>query len=482
MGLTRGVNRAQLILESTLRALASLCSILAYSAAFAAEPVFVPPFTYATSDEFAVAVMLDSMTQDQLLARGHVVLGGQVVAPVVGDAAISQCADLPSCPGDLLPRLPVSAAVVARIARSSGGLLGHVEVWPADGGQVESLDLPIAAGSEHLFAAAVVEAVDAALRRMPPSPEDRLMLAARMIAGELVDLAPPAATPVTAEVLTGNAPPTDVVDLDAPSRRPPASSVAGKLPEGVAPRHLAGSEGHFRKSGLDARDWLYRAMPHAGRFTFEVRAGIGIGDVDRFSDVRVDVDGGAQRGQYYQEGPASARRARGAIFLGYAPLTYLDVGVLVGLQYGGRDLTTGFVRVAEDGSTQATVSPAPEIQAVQVAVQPRVRGYLAPVGPAKPFVFTGMEFRVFDAYNIEQPETLVYPVPQGGTVPGWVGGGGLMIDPGPIVGLFFEASYTAHFGDRSRVYEDGTWQYDIPTPEEGAGYTVGLAGGVQFRL
>ena len=115
-------------------------------------------------------------------------------------------------------------------------------------------------------------------------------------------------------------------------------------------------------------------------------------------------------------------------------------------------------------------------------IQPRVRGYLAPVGPAKPFLFTGAEFRFFDAYNIEQPETLTYPVPQGGSIPGWVGGGGLMIDPGPIVGLFFEASYCLHFGERSRLVQQGSWVHDVPQAPENAGYTIGLTGGVQFRL
>ena len=143
-----------------LRAVSIIALNLVSMAASAAEPLFVPPFTYASSGDFAVAVMLDGMTQDQLLARGHVVLGGQVVAPVVGDAAITQCAQLPTCPGDVLPRLPASLAVVASISRSGQTLTGHVELVPPGGPPVDVLDLPIAPGSEHLFAQAVVEAVE----------------------------------------------------------------------------------------------------------------------------------------------------------------------------------------------------------------------------------------------------------------------------------------------------------------------------------
>ncbi|MFT4624659.1 MAG: hypothetical protein ACI8PZ_003318 [Myxococcota bacterium] len=463
-----------------IRSVMTMGMALFSASALAAEPLFVPPFTYATPAEFAVAVMLDGMAQDQLVARGHVVLGGEVVAPVTGDPAITQCALNPTCPGSVMPRLPATLAVVASIGRSGTTLVGHVELHPQSGPPVDVLDLPIAAGSEHLFATAIVEAVDAALAQLPPAPPDRLLLAARMLAGEAIDLAPPA--PLQTAPSTP-LPAPSIVQLDDPAPSTPAPRASGgKLPEGVAPRHLAGSEGHFRKSGLDARDWMYRAMPHAGRFTFEVRAGLGLGDVDRFADVRVEVDGGRQVADWYQEGPDTARRVRGGLFVGYAPYTFLDVGVLVGMQYGGRDLTTGFTRVVDGEVVSSQATPSPEIQAVQVYLQPRVRGYLAPVGPAKPFVFTGMEVRFFDAYNIEQPDRLVYPVPSGGTMPGWVGGGGLMIDPGPIVGIFFEASYTAHFGGRTRLVQEGAWRFRTPSPTEAAGYTVDVSGGVQFRL
>ena len=60
----------------------------------------------------------------------------------------------------------------------------------------------------------------------------------------------------------------------------------------------------------------------------------------------------------------------------------------------------------------------------------------------------------------------------------------MMIDPGPIVGFFFEGSYTKHFGDRSEVIEAGAWEQKKPEPPIGTAslYTAAVLGGVQFRL
>ena len=117
-----------------------------------------------------------------------------------------------------------------------------------------------------------------------------------------------------------------------------------------------------------------------------------------------------------------------------------------------------------------------------VYIQPRIRGYLVPLGPAKPYLFTGAEVRFFDDYDLAQPPNFLYPVPAGGAVPGWVGGGGLMIDPSPIVGFFFETGYTQFFGPRAEAALVGNWVHDDLTPPNGVGYNIGLTGGIQIRI
>jgi hypothetical protein len=90
-----------------------------------------------------------------------------------------------------------------------------------------------------------------------------------------------------------------------------------------------------------------------------------------------------------------------------------------------------------------------------------------------------------DRYQIDQPPTLTYPVPGAALIPGWIGGGGMMIDPGPIVGVFAEGSYTRHFGVRSQPLEYGQgapWPYEYTPIDATGALTVAVTGGIQFRL
>ncbi|MBA2319774.1 MAG: hypothetical protein H0V89_01355 [Deltaproteobacteria bacterium] len=218
--------------------------------------------------------------------------------------------------------------------------------------------------------------------------------------------------------------------------------------------------------------------------TVDVQAGLGIGDVERYADLRatLDVDGN-QLESWYQEGPFFARRPRGGIFVGYAPATMIDFGLFFGLQYSNRVLTTGVTRQRSDGSTEIIGNPRQDLQAVQMILQPRVRGYLVPLGPVKPYVFTAPEFRIFDKYKLDQGTTApVYPIPPGGTMFGWCGGAGLLIDPGPIIGLFAEGSYTQFFGARSNRTESGAWSSPHPVAPVPRHNTLAVSGGVQFRI
>ncbi|MEQ1501533.1 MAG: hypothetical protein ABMB14_04845 [Myxococcota bacterium] len=466
----------------------------------AAEPVFVPDFTPATGEEFAIAVMLQGMVVDQLLKDGDVVLTNDVVAPILGADKLAACANRPECPGDLLPQLPSRVAIVGKVERvGAGTLVGNVYLYEVgQSNPVDSLYVPIAPGNEHIFAADVSKATQTLLARLGPSPDDVLLAAARLIAGQpaasatpapvVSSQAPGAALPAPAPSVTGEPP----VAAPKPFHRYDGSTPhTGDLDEilgqtGVMRRHLVGSEGAFRKAGLDPRDWVYRTMPHAGRVTFEIRAGVGLGDVDRDADVRIELQSDTQTNAWYQEGPVPNRRVRGDLYVGYAPATMVDIGVLGGLQYGHRTLTTGIEWIDADGALiEEQVFDAKDIQAVQLYLQPRVRAYLVPLGPVKPFLFTGADLRIFDGYHIDQPAGRAYPAPGGGVMPGWVGGGGMMIDPGPIVGLFAEGMYIRHFGALSepRQYTDqGAWPHAVDPLGLTSGITVGVTGGVQFRL
>jgi len=471
--------------------IAGLLALALSPPALAAEPLLVPEFTPASPSDFALAGMLGGQVRDRLLADGHIVLTEEVVAPVVG-AALEGCANRPGCPADVLPRLPARLAVVTLIGRTpDGGLIGYVRLFVgADERPALARDLPILPGQEGLFVDQVSAAVRELLGMVGPSADPVIMAAARLISGQGLPNATaprPVAPPAPNEDLDSLTP----EDLDPAPVGPPPPGTLDSRPltdilanTGIMPRHVLGSEQSLRKSGVDPRDWVYRNSPHAGRLTVDVQAGLGIGDIERSADLRATLDAeGNQVESWYQEGPFYARRPRGGIFVGYAPATMIDFGLFFGIQYSNRLLTTGVARQQTDGTTEIITNPAQPLQALQVLLQPRIRAYLVPLGPAKPYLFTAPEFRIFDAYKLEQSAVApVYTVPRGGTMFGWCGGGGLMIDPGPIIGLFAEGAYTRLFGERSDPQQSGVWSSPLPAPPIATHNTIAVSGGVQFRI
>ena len=234
---------------------------------------------------------------------------------------------------------------------------------------------------------------------------------------------PPSDTLVSSAAMLiaqGSAPPP--VEEPAPEAEPPAVEEGQAEPggpatlslegTGVRKGQLAGSMRHFRRSGLDPRDYLYKAMPHAGRLLVEFRAGFGMGDVDRQALLRVETRSGAQSNSWYREGPASSSNLQGSLYLGYAPITTLDVGVVLGFHYANRAYDTGSYDVRDDDTLLLRDIQAAELlPALDLTIQPRVRGYVVPVGPAKPYLVGGAEFKVFDDYDLTQSGDLTYPEP-----------------------------------------------------------------------
>lgn len=458
--------------------------------AWGAEPVFLPDFTPATGEEFGVSVTLQQLLLEHLLADGHIVLSSSVVGSKVGMENIASCALRSGCPTQVFPQIPARVAVVVQVQRVGGSLVGNVDLYENGAASASNrLYLPIATGAEAGFAGEVAKEVRSVLARMGPAPESMVTQAAQWIGG--VDVVAPSPLPAPAPASPAS-PVASSSDAPTVPRRfdgsvPHEGDLAPLLENsGVLRRHLVGAEGAFRRSGLHPRDWQYRATPHAGRLTFEIRAGVGFGDVNRIAQVRVETQNEDETNAWFQEGPVPGRMPKGDIFVGYAPATMVDFGLLAGLQYGQRGITTGVVTLDPEGNVADEQISDPEIiQSIAFYFQPRVRAYLVPLGPAKPFLVTGADFRFYDGYTLEQPPNLTYPAPSGGFVPGWMGGVGMLIDPGPIVGFFAEGTYIRHFGKLSaprRAEIGGPWAHDFEPLEETSGITLGVVGGVQFRL
>lgn len=554
----------------------------------------MPEFSFDDNSNFALSVMLQNQVTDRLLQDGHIVLDQSIVAQQVGDAAVSRCYENPACPMGILPQLPAKVALIARIHRSGAGLMGHIELWDQTrGAAIDVRDIPILPGQETGFVDQVAAATSQLLMTLPPSDNQTLMAAARLISGQSAGgygqpsypapvqqpqpypqpgypqpgynaqqgypapqpaypapqpaypayPAPQPAYPAPQQgypapqpaypapqpaypapqpaypapqagypqqpvypqpqVGYGTPPveePTPVIqDLDsdpAPVRggRTEVDSTelrASLEGTGVRMRHVAGVEQSLAKSELDPREWLYKATPHGGRFVVEARIGLGMGDVDRQADVRVEMEGNDQTpNAYYLESPVAGSSVRGGVFIGYAPMAFFDIGAVLGLQYGKRYFTTGIRQLQDDTVTVADVQ---EVPAAQIVVQPRARAYVIPTGIVKPFVFAGADIRIFDDYKVVQPVNVEYPVPIGGSVPGFIGGAGLMVDPSPIVGFFGEFGYIRHFGARATAGQKayGPWAMDpagewvgsvVPPIPQSNSSTLSIVFGAQFRL
>jgi hypothetical protein len=455
--------------QTLVAALALVAPVLA----LAGEPVLLPDFTPASTSDFSLAALLHQATADRLSRSGHIVLVSDVVAPVVGP--LYGCADDPSCPQAQLAKLPARFAVVVGVRRDGAKIVADVALYEQSSqAPIERRTVEIVDGREDELGREVADLVHELAGVMGPADASAVIAAAKLISDAEGRDGSTAGTP-------GGEP---APQRDRPVKPEPLSDDA-RIEQALADtdfteRHLVGVRDHFLNSGLDIRDWAYRATPHAGRTIIEVRGAYGFGDTDRVAYVRTSVGADGEQAQWFQEGPAEGQRVRGELFVGYAPSAWVDVGALLGLQYGERTLDSAWSDT-QGGGRRSTDT----VQAVQFHLQPRVRLYPVRTGPFKPYIFAGVDLRFFDQWRIREVNNIRYAQPPGGMAAGPVGGGGLLIDPSPLVGFFAEASYAVHYGARAGYAQNSSALRPADTSfvdRVPAGYLVVVSGGVQFRL
>lgn len=458
-----------------------LLGVLSPLVAGAGEPVLLPDFTPSSTSDFSLAAILQQAASDELSRSGHVVLHSEVVESLVGSTY--GCVDDPGCPLPQLKKLPARFAVVVGIRRSGDRVMADIELHEVSAEAVlERRSVEVVDGKEQMLGREIADMVTDLASVIGPADGSALVKAARIIADHEGE--------------------SSASDNDSRSTRP--SDKAKERPRSDAPltdqdrieralvdtdfelRHLEGVRQHFLDRDLDIRDWNYQYTPHAGRVIIEVRGAFGIGDTDRLAFVhtyqppgRSSVDDDQH---WFLEGPAQGQRLRGELYIGYAPSAWVDVGAVLGLQYGERTFDSGWYTDDDADSAVSTV------QALQFHLQPRVRLYPIRTGPFKPYLFAGLDLRFFDRWRLRNPpEGVSYVLPPGGIAVGPAGGLGILIDPSPIVGFFVEGSIVSHFTERGYYYE---YQPENQPPNvedmlQGrlpAGYLVVVAAGVQFRL
>ena len=482
-----------------IRFIALFFGFIGFTPAFAAEPILIPDVTPGGLSEFSMATAIQEALRSEFKDEGYMVLSSQNVRPVVG-SQIDGCFEEQTCPYGPLQHLPARLAVVARVLRDVDRVLFQVAVY--DGTTIQPVDtheLEIMGSEYQGLVSATVQMVKETEADLEPAPDSLWQEAAELVTKSAMaqkNASTPApeapivkATPDVIVNINQAGPATTVQAGPAPEPKATARPVqadAARPPEKrmtYPPRYFFGAKKDYEKSGLEPRGWMLKRTPHSGRFIVALAGGVGIGDVDRAANVHVRFTDDAVYG-WYQEGPSSAARPRGSAYLGYAPTAAFDLGVTIGLQYGYKVLVSGWSDQTSSSSDTSTNWGQDTAQAVQVYIQPRARFYFVWTGPLKPYAYAGVETRVFDALKIADSDMVDYPDPSGGVFYGPTVGGGVMVDPSPTVGLFVEGGYTAHFGIRASFAENDVSirPDDAAAPTPFKKRTIGIVGGVQFRL
>ena len=446
--------------------------------------MLLPDFAPATTTELGLAVSLHEQVADELDAAGHIVLTSAVVRTVIG-SSIDSCFDDEACPMTPLQGLPARLAVMVRIVRDVDRVLVQVAVYDESSMQpIDTHQLVWNDGEDLPVVQEIVAMLAGISGDLPPVSGALLVEASTLVSGATVGALDGGDSSSPKPIVDGEPDEQTTSPLDAeeqnaetPTGKPDSAMDPNR--EGADSRFLVGVRKAFIQSGMDLHSWMASKAPHGGRLILELRGGVGIGDVDRHADAHVTITADGARG-WYQEGPNGGTRVRGAMFIGYAPSAWLDIGVVGGLQYGEKTLVSGWTNQVTGHSENGVASA----QAVQLYVSPQVRTYLVPSGLIKPFVAVRLELRAFDRLKIVDSEEVNYPDPAGGLFFGPGFAAGMNIDPDPMVGLFVEGSYTHHLGLRSGPAQNDVTNRpsDAADGPTGLGFSVGVVGGVQFRL
>ncbi len=275
----------------------------------------------------------------------------------------------------------------------------------------------------------------------------------------------------------------DLMD-ETPQREPEEDErlpVPGAPRDDVPSRLYAGSERPFAARRGTGDQWLKEKRAHAGRVILEVRGSAGIGGLSRIATVlgEPSATNGELESTFIQEAPRYEVLGRAELYIGYAPATMVDIGVLVGVNFARDFVTVGYMQQGQE----PLLGEPEELFVVRPYLQPRLRLYLVPLGVAKPYVVLGGEMIFVSTWDFDVTTAEAFPRPSGGVMAGLLGGGGISFDPVPRVGVVIEATASRYLGDISGVRFEGTVVGVVPDPLPGVQrWSVGVGAGLQFRL
>jgi len=233
----------------------------------------------------------------------------------------------------------------------------------------------------------------------------------------------------------------------------------------------------YLNSPFGITEWLKVQRIRANNVLVEIHLGVSFGDVVRRYDTRIGLTPQLQTyGIYeYDSWISGGPGVNMGGSIGYAPTWWLETSIYGGVVLYQKELSTGWEVQEEAGIVieEDEVNYDPTTSAVG-HIEPRIRLYMAPSGPVKPYILGAAFIRIFDGYNPPNLDAVEYSPRPGGVHVGATGGIGLAFDSYSPVGVFLEIPYTylLNAADYSRLdISDNTPGYTVESTPEQLNYT-----------
>ena len=201
----------------------------------------------------------------------------------------------------------------------------------------------------------------------------------------------------------------------------------------------------YMNSPFEVSEWLKVQRIRANNVLVEIHLGVSFGDVVRRYDTRIGLTPQLQTyGIYeYDSWISGGPGVNMGGSIGYAPTWWLETSIYGGVVLYQKELSTGWEVQESPGVVieDDEVNYDPTTSAVG-HIEPRIRLFMAPSGPVKPYILGSAFIRIFDGYNPPNLEAVEYSPRPGGVHVGATGGIGLAFDSYSPVGVFLEIPYT----------------------------------------
>jgi hypothetical protein len=464
-------------------------SLLCAWPAFAEDTILVPALVGADDLDPGWVSDVEREVIRVLNDNGLVVIDAATARRQLG-GLIDDCpaTQRPACVRDALMSLPPRVGLqLSMRSEADGRVILSGDFYAEDTAEpVGQLSLPVEHGREARLALQIALFALDTLHEVGPASPGMVQAARHMVAAPTSStpadppIRPtPSVDPVWDETLEDDEDPTSATAIAEDEEE--AEPIREEEPPS---RYLVGLRRAYEARDDEAMAWYQRKAPHAGRFVLEVRGGIGHADVNRLAVSLLGPADQDPRQATWYEGPRKGVGGRVDLFVGYAPTSWFDLGVIAGLWIAKDQITVGY----QSDNASPTTSPAVLFTAPRASIQPRTRFWLVQTGIAKPYLGVGVDLTFVGSWRFtpeaSSPGGPVEPFqhPSAGLVVSPVGSLGLSIDVDPHVGIVLDGSFLYRTGPLSRNRQAGTLVGTPPALESPAGFTIAPTLGLQFRL